>query len=401
MRVETQRALIREIFALESRNATTMADDVLRIPARHYVCEEHARRERDGWFLGQPSLASLAVEIPNPGDYSTYEIGGLPIVVVRAPDGTIRAYENICRHRSAPVARGCGHAGRILSCPFHGWSYDTRDGHLVAQPKSRGGFESVDRATLGLQPLAAAERHGLVVVDPRRSQAELDIDVDSWLAGLEDDFASFDYTSFHPFDSRTDILECNWKLLLDTFFESYHVFSLHRESLSATYPGIASPAQGFGPHNRIIVPMASLLPLEKQPSESWSLLPHAVAQYFVAPNVIFSHFEPLLTLTRFTPLSTNRTQVMQAFFTHFPVTDEAQRADCAARFDFAHQIISGEDYTESERVYRGLASGRVEQTLIGRNEPGIGLFHAALARALGGAKETSPGFSGRGRRRAR
>lgn len=382
MRIEKQRDLIREILALESQNSTTMADSVLRIPAAHYTCDEHARRERSAWFLGQPSLACLCVEIPEPGDYLTYEIGGLPIVVVRAPDGTVRAYENICRHRAAPVARGRGHAGRIFTCVFHGWSYDTRDGCLVAQPKSRGGFESVDRATLGLRSLVAVERHGLVIVDPRRSQTG--IDVDAWLAGLGDDFESFEYASFLPFESRSDVLECNWKLLLDTFFESYHVFSLHRESLSAVYPGIASPAHGFGPHNRIIVPMASILDLENQPAESWELLPHAVAQYFVAPNVIFSHFEPLLTMTRFTPLATNRTEVMQAFFTHFPVTSDAQREDCAARFGFAHQIISNEDYTESEHVYRGLASGRVEHTLIGRNEPGIGLFHAALARALGG-----------------
>lgn len=385
MRIEKQRELTREIFELESRNATTMADSVLHVPASHYTRDDHARRERDAWFLGQPSLACLGVEIPNPGDHLTYEIGGLPIVVVRAPDGTVRAYENICRHRAAPVARGCGSAGRILTCPFHGWSYDVRDGGLVAQPKSRGGFESVDRATLGLRPLAAIERHGLVFVDPRRSQADVGIDVDAWLAGLEDDFASFDYSSFFPFESRSDVLECNWKLLLDTFFESYHVFALHRESLSAAYPGIASPAHGFGPHNRIIVPMASILELKDQPTGKWELLPHAVAQYFVAPNIIFSHFEPLLTVTRFTPLATNRTEVMQAFFTHLPVTSDAQREDFAARFAFAHRIISSEDYTESERVYRSLASGRVEHTLIGRNEPGIGLFHAALARSLGGA----------------
>ncbi len=395
MRIEKQRDLIREIFALESQDATTMADSVGRIPASHYTCDEHAERERSAWFLGQPSLAGLGVEIPNPGDYLSYEVGGLPILVVRAPDGSVRAYENICRHRAAPLARGCGHAGRILTCPFHGWSYDTRDGSLVAQPKSRGGFESLDRATLGLQPLAAVEHHGLVFVDPRRSRAGLGIDVDAWLAGLADDFESFDYAGFFPFESRSDDLECNWKLLLDTFFESYHVFSLHRESLSAAYPGIASPARGFGPHNRIIVPMASIKGLESQPTGNWELLPHAVAQYFVAPNVIFSHFEPLLTLTRFTPLATNRTRVMQAFFTHFPVTSEAQREDCAGRFAFAHQIISSEDYAESELVHRGLASGRVEHTLIGRNEPGIGLFHAALARMIGAQDRPEPRVSGR------
>lgn len=382
MRIEKQRDLMRELFALESQNATTMADEILRVPAAHYTCDEHAERERSAWFLGQPSLACLGVEIPKPGDFLTYEIGGLPIVVVRIPDGTVRAYENICRHRAAPVARGRGNVGRIFSCLFHGWSYATRDGCLVAQPKARGGFDAVDRATLGLRPLAAAERHGLVFVDPRRSQTELGCDVDDWLAGLEEDFASYDYSGFHSFESRSDVLECNWKLLLDTFFESYHVFSLHRESLSTVYPGIASPVHGFGPHNRIIVPMASILEVARQPVESWELLPHAVAQYFVAPNIVFSHFEPLLTVTRFTPLATDRTEVMQAFFTHFPVTSDAQREECAARFAFAHEIISTEDYAESEHVYRGLASGRVEHALIGRNEPGIGLFHAALARKL-------------------
>jgi phenylpropionate dioxygenase-like ring-hydroxylating dioxygenase large terminal subunit len=382
MRRETQHQLVAEVLELYSQRTTTLAKDVRRVPAEHYTSEDHWRHEREAWFLGQPSVAGLSGDLPGPGDYLTYEIGGVPIVVIRGPDGVARAYENVCRHRAAPVARGRGRSARVLTCAFHGWSYDAHDGRLLARPHSCDGFDSVESSGLGLHRLATTERHGLIIIDPRRRDALEEIDVDGWLAGLDDDFASIHHESYVPFRSRVDLWQCNWKLLLDTFFESYHVFTLHRESLAPDYLGIASLAAGFGPHNRLVVPMRSILSLARKARETWQLMPHAVVQYFLAPNVILSHYHEVLAMTRFTPISASATEVMQALFTFGPVTSEDERTGHDRRFEFAHAITSREDYPEAERVHRSLASGRVEQTLVGRNEAGVSLFHAAIERQL-------------------
>jgi len=171
-------------------------------------------------------------------------------------------------------------------------------------------------------------------------------------------------------------------LLLDTFFESYHVFSLHRESLADDYLGIASTAHGFGPHNRLVVPMRSILELSAQPPEDWALLPHAVVQYFMAPNVILSHYHGVLAMTHFAALGPGETQVTQALLTRGAVVSDKEREMHEQRFEFAHAITAREDYPESVRVFENLESGRVEYTLIGRNEPGVSLFHRAIESRL-------------------
>src|SRR5271165_1534661 len=265
MRPDTQRELVADVLAMQSRRTTTLADEVLRVPASNYTSEDHARSERERWFGDQPSVACLGADLPSVGSYVTLHVGGVPIVIVRGRDGVVHAFENICRHRAAPIARGCGQIGPNFACGFHGWTYSATDGRLIGQPKSCDGFASVDPTTLGLRPLAAVERHGLVVVDPRRQAWGHPIDVEGWLWGLADELAEFGYERCVPFRSQTDTWHCNWKLLLDTFFESYHVFALHRESLGSRYPTIASPARAFGPHNRIIVPQSSILDLAGEP----------------------------------------------------------------------------------------------------------------------------------------
>ena len=385
MRRDVELALIAEVLDAHGVSGTAMADDVRRIPAAHYSDEHHASAERSGWFLGQPHVAALSSELPEVGDFTTYEIGGVPIVVVRAAGGSIRAFENVCRHRAAPVARGRGNAARAFACPFHGWTYDARDGRLLSQPHACDGFSGLDARELGLRPLATAERDGLVVVDPRRGAES--VDPDAWLTGLGSEIASHDYAGFFHFAERVDRFAGNWKLLLETFFESYHVFSLHRESLAPAYLGIAASAHGFGPHNRMVVPMKSILGQAAIAEGDRALLPHAVVQYFLAPNRILSHYHGVLAVTRFTPVSPGETEVTQILFTRGAVTSDAERTRLDEQFAFAARITADEDYPEAARVDRSLRSGRVEHTLLGRNEAGCILFHDAIARALSSDSE--------------
>ena len=383
MQRDVELALIDEVLSAHAAGGTAMADDVRRIPVAHYVDEDHARAERDAWFLGQPHVAALSSELPDPGDYSSYEVGGVPIVVTRRTDGTIAAFENICRHRAAPVVRGRGKGARAFTCPFHGWTYDSREGRLLSRPNACEGFASTDPADHGLRSLAAGEASGLIVVDPTRGASS--VDVAAWLSGLSEEIDSNGYADFVPFAEQTDRFAGNWKLLLETFFESYHVFSLHRESLAPQYLGIAASAHPFGPHNRLVVPMKSVLDLEGRAESDRDLFANAVVQYFLAPDRILSHYHGVLAVSRFRPISSGETEVTQALFTRGAVESHADRARLDEQFVFANGITGEEDYPEAARVHASLLSGRVEHTLFGRNEAGCVLFHDALARALASA----------------
>ncbi len=85
-----------------------------------YAVEEHLHMWSRTW-----QWACREEHIPEPGDYYVYDIGDRSALIVRGPDGSIRAFHNSCLHRgtqlkpphrmaTAPscVARSTGGRGR-------------------------------------------------------------------------------------------------------------------------------------------------------------------------------------------------------------------------------------------------------------------------------------------------
>ena len=92
--------------------------------------EEVARIWQGGWLF-----AGFTIEIPKPGDFITLTVDNTPVLVMRDDAGEVRAFHNVCRHRGAKVAQGCGKA-RLFSCPYHAWTYDL-SGQLMGIPDER------------------------------------------------------------------------------------------------------------------------------------------------------------------------------------------------------------------------------------------------------------------------
>ena len=110
------------------------------LPATHFTdgriyrddtifAEEQARIFARVW-----KIACHESEIPNPGDYRTAEQAGVPLVVVRGEDGTIRSFVNVCSHRGARIVHEPSGNAKHFTCFYHLWSYDTR-GACVAIPR--------------------------------------------------------------------------------------------------------------------------------------------------------------------------------------------------------------------------------------------------------------------------
>ena len=100
---------------LESRG-TAMADGIYRNPVGDYICPKHAALEREVFFRHGPFAVGLSCRLPMPGDYMTHDCAGVPILLVRRDDGSLGAFLNVCRHRGARLAEGCGKAARAFSC---------------------------------------------------------------------------------------------------------------------------------------------------------------------------------------------------------------------------------------------------------------------------------------------
>ena len=118
MRHQDQVAEARKLLSYLDTRTTAMADSVYRNPVSNYTCPRQAALEREMFFRRGPINIGLGCLLPKPGDWMTHDYTGVPILLARQPDGSLSASLNVCRHRGARVAGGCGSGASSFSCPM-------------------------------------------------------------------------------------------------------------------------------------------------------------------------------------------------------------------------------------------------------------------------------------------
>src|SRR5260221_8454450 len=113
----------KRLLAHIKQRTTSLADDVYRHNVSDYTSPAQAALERERFFRQGAINVGLSCRLPNPGDSLTHDWTGVPILLVRQPDRSLRAFLNVCRHRGARIAEGASTATRSFSCPYHGWTY--------------------------------------------------------------------------------------------------------------------------------------------------------------------------------------------------------------------------------------------------------------------------------------
>jgi nitrite reductase/ring-hydroxylating ferredoxin subunit len=66
------------------------------------------------------------------------DIGDQPVVLWRDKAGVVRALEDRCPHRRAPLSLGCILKSGAIQCGYHGWTYDGESGRLIDIPNLKG-----------------------------------------------------------------------------------------------------------------------------------------------------------------------------------------------------------------------------------------------------------------------
>lgn len=64
-----------------------------------------------------------------PGTGRTVEVQGVWIALFNV-DGSFFAVDNTCPHAGGPIGEG-SLSGDVVTCPWHGWSYEIKTGTLV------------------------------------------------------------------------------------------------------------------------------------------------------------------------------------------------------------------------------------------------------------------------------
>ena len=166
--------------------------------------------------------------LPEPGDFVAETVGSEPVLVVRQPDGGLRAFANACPHRASLLAEGRGNCGRRLVCPYHGWTYEL-DGRLTGIPRRNLFVSPIDPAELGLHELRHECWEGLVFVNITGDAPRL-LDYLEEVPGL---LRGHDIASMGLGASLDDPIKANWKLVMDNAICDYHLSIVHGESIAA------------------------------------------------------------------------------------------------------------------------------------------------------------------------
>jgi nitrite reductase/ring-hydroxylating ferredoxin subunit len=197
-----------------------MADEPVMLPVEPFVSRDYALAEGEKLWPKVWQAACRAEEIPEEGDYVTYDIMDESIIVLRTADG-IRAFFNVCQHRGRRLTRGCGHAD-VLYCPFHGWAWNIDGTNRYVHDREDFG-DSLDGVDLSLPQVRVGEWGGWVWIcmDPEAESLEQFLEpAYSMLGRFELDRMRYRWRQWLYFP-------CNWKTALGAFNESYHVNASH------------------------------------------------------------------------------------------------------------------------------------------------------------------------------
>ncbi|MGI9030407.1 MAG: aromatic ring-hydroxylating oxygenase subunit alpha [Ilumatobacteraceae bacterium] len=382
MRHERQVELLRRLHGVDAPRPGPLGPASVHNPVRAYTSPERFAAEVAVLFEGQPVLVALSCELRASGSYLTLTVGGTPLAVVRQPDGGVRGFVNVCRHRASTLlTEAHGDGLRSIRCPYHAWTYGL-DGCLLAFPGAEPGFDDVEKATHGLIEVPVAERYGLVfaVADPVAGP----LDVDDALRGAQTELADFDIGAYEHVDTRQRQWAVNWKLVMDTFTEPYHIPWLHKDSIAPHYLFDRWIHDSYGPHQRFIGVRRSVLAQFDQPSEDeWELLPHATLQYLLVPNAVLTHQIDHLELWRFTPLAPDRTLVRTSVYS--PPGTTRPPSYYVKNLDVLLGVTDTEDFPLQEQAQRNLASGALAEVGYGKMEPALVAYHQAIDARLAGA----------------
>ena len=212
-----------------------------RVPKQRYYDPSFFQLEAEMLWSRVWQMACRLEEIPEPGDFVEYEILDQSIVVVRAEDRSVRAYQNACRHRAVKVVEGRGTLKTGFTCPFHGWCYGLDGANTFVSQARMFSEHNLEPGDIDLVAVRCEAWGGCAWINldddapPLRQYLEPIIGVlDSWK--VESLRVEWWYACRLP---------ANWKLAQEAFVEQYHVLETHPQlRLPGRFP---SRDGGFDP----------------------------------------------------------------------------------------------------------------------------------------------------------
>lgn len=203
--------------AVTHLDGDSFSTDVYLSPAKHR--EEIAKVWKRCW-----QMACREEQLSGPGQFIVYDVAELSAIVLRDQDGVLRAFANSCPHRGTRLCDEHG-ARQQLRCPFHGitWNLDGQ----VKQLPCAWDFAGAASGALNLSALPVASWGGFVFINFDSDAAPLA----HYLEILPDHFQRWPLERRFVAAHVGKVLDCNWKITIEAFIETFHVIGIHPQSL--------------------------------------------------------------------------------------------------------------------------------------------------------------------------
>jgi phenylpropionate dioxygenase-like ring-hydroxylating dioxygenase large terminal subunit len=202
-----------------------------------YLSAELFALEQERLFARSWLFVGHASQVPNAGDFVTTDIAGVPVILVRQADASVRVLANRCAHKGAMITSDRrGNTGRAFRCPYHSWSYRT-DGSLLAVPVAEGYTGTAMRECetgRGLGVIASGSHRGFVFARLAPSGPSFEDYFGAALANLD---AMADRSPEGELEvvgePLRNLVPANWKIYLENINDSLHANITHESSTGA------------------------------------------------------------------------------------------------------------------------------------------------------------------------
>lgn len=275
------------------------------MPGWMYTSPEVFQRETERIFLKEWLVVGRVEEIPDSGNYFTFDIVDEPIVITRDKDGRLNAFSNVCRHRGAKVVDGRGSA-KAFSCPYHGWTYDITG--KLTQTTFTDDVDGFDFDNCRLAPIQVGDWGGWIFVNFDSNAGPLADHVVLY----EERLAYFRQEDCRLSDTLIIEADVNWKLIAENFIDVYHFRTLHagtfglQKNPATSLPYKEDQIVIYRPGGKSLTPTGEML-LGRLP---WLTEDEPSAAGHMPPNAYFTCHADNVQLWMSWPLSPSRSRIM-------------------------------------------------------------------------------------------
>ena len=371
--------------------------DGMSLPGWLYHDPEFFEAEKAAFLRAAPQVVCHESEIREPGEWRSLEYLGESLIVIRGDDGEVRAFANVCRHRGSRLLDGAGGCVKVVTCPYHAWSY-ARDGRLVGVPH-RNEYPGLRTEELGLKPVALERWHGFlfVTLEPGApSVAEM-------IAPYADEVALYRFEDLRVI-GRVTIRQrpLNWKTIADNYSDHLHIpighpgltrlfernYKIEAESHVDRMEGDLVEKESTNPSERAyqrLLPRVEHLPESHQ--RKW-------LYYKLFPNVAFDIYPDQVDFMQFLPMSACQTVIREI---SYALPDERREMRAARYLNWRiNRRVNAEDTELITRVQLGIQSASYKAGPLGTSEVCLRSFARKLRRLIPEARlefPPAPGWS--------